>query len=223
MVSWLLTKIVDQSGNEIDYHYNQDAANGTNYPSEIDYTSNAKTGLVSYASIKFIYETRPDAILAYQSGSKFNVTQRLKEIQAFYKNDLVYDYKINYDESPNTARSRITSISQCDGSGQCLRPLTFQWQTNEMGWEDQSNPTWAPPAAFSQANKKPSNDRGAELMSAYANGLPELVYSIGLNYNNSVQQSGAWKATPSGWQSDNQFAPKVPLPYYHPPNFHTPY
>src|SRR3990167_5162636 len=83
---------VETKGGQTAYYGSTDDSrvieNGTNYPSEIDYTSNAKTGLVSYASIKFIYETRPDAILAYQSGSKFNVTQRLKEIQAFYKNDL---------------------------------------------------------------------------------------------------------------------------------------
>src|SRR3990167_4584568 len=208
VISWLLTKIVDQSGNEIDYHYNQDAANGTNYPSEIDYTSNAKTGLVSYAAVKFIYENRADPILAYQAGTKFNVTQRLKEIQSFYKNDLVYDYKINYDMSPSTDRSRISSISQCDGSGQCLRPLTFTWQNNEVGWTE-APPAWnqnLPPFSCYYGPKSDGEmdqgnlDCGVRFADMQGTGQVWMI-------QNSEKGKGVWKATPSGWQSTGEYNP----------------
>jgi RHS repeat-associated protein len=195
---WALAKIQDQAGNYITYHYNVDAANGMYYPSEIDYTANDAAGLKAYNAVKFIYETRPDPITTYQAGSLFKTTQRLKEIQVYQgtpaspASHLVYDYHLNYELAPNTYRSRITSIQQCDGAGNCLRPLQFTWQTNAAGWTLAPS-SWNPPVRLTEGVGDPhiSNaDFGVRIADVYGNGHPELLQAYGeTNIPNGTPQN----------------------------------
>jgi len=44
---------------------------------------------------------------------------------------LVYDYKLSYEQSPTTGRSRLISIQECDGNGACLPSTNFGWKNNQ--------------------------------------------------------------------------------------------
>ncbi|HBC71165.1 MAG TPA: hypothetical protein DCZ38_00070, partial [Coxiellaceae bacterium] len=131
---WNLNKIQDTVGNYLEVHYFKDEAKGSFYPVEINYTGNEKAKVLPYNSIKFIYEERPDTKTAYQAGSKNILDKRLKSIQVYQGLNLIYEYQLTYEISKNTYRSRITAIQKCSGSGACLSPTKFEWQTNEEGW-----------------------------------------------------------------------------------------
>ena len=94
----------------MEIHYDNDTVDGAFYPSEIDYTGNEGAGIKPYNKVKFIYQTRPDVITKWRAGSKSVINKRLAEIQIYTEGKLSYAYKIRYDQSPNTNRSRIISI-----------------------------------------------------------------------------------------------------------------
>ena len=108
--TWALDKIEDTAGNYMEIHYDNDTVDGAFYPSEIDYTGNEGAGIKPYNKVKFIYQTRPDVITKWRAGSKSVINKRLAEIQIYTEGKLSYAYKIRYDQSPNTNRSRIISI-----------------------------------------------------------------------------------------------------------------
>ena len=131
---WNLNKIQDTVGNYLEVIYFKDEAKGSFYPTEIKYTGNEKAKLKPYNSVKFIYEDRPDLKTSYQAGSIGTLDKRLKTIQTYQSLTLVHEYRLNYELSKNTFRSRIANIQKCTGAGVCLPPTKFEWQTNEEGW-----------------------------------------------------------------------------------------
>ncbi|MFA6409812.1 MAG: RHS repeat-associated core domain-containing protein [Gammaproteobacteria bacterium] len=196
---WALNRITDTAGNYLDVHYFKDENKGEFYPSEINYTGNAKAGLAPYNSVKFVYEDRPDKRSWYQAGSKNTIDQRLHEIKVYANSDLVYDYHFNYEISPNTYRSRLISIQQCAGDGVCLKPTTFNWQTNENGWE--SAPQFIPPTPIVDADGK---DQGVRFLDLNGTGWMSVV-------QNNGSSSGAWDNDGTGWKVNGYYVPKYPI------------
>ena len=114
--SWGLDKITDARGNYLTVAY----VSGQTYPSRIDYTGNANAGIGTYNSVQFTYDsTRVDTAAA-------NVV--LTHIKSFQGSNLIYDYQLGYRAGTSSVRSRLTSVSLCDGNGVCLAPTTFAWQ-----------------------------------------------------------------------------------------------
>ncbi len=189
---WSLNKIQDTVGNYLEVHYFKDEAKGTYYPIEINYTGNnrAEPRLLPYSSVKFIYEDRPDAKVSYQAGSKNTLDKRLKTIQTYQGSTLVYEYRLNYEISKNTFRSRITSIEKCTGSGICLPPTKFEWQTNEEGWVQSNN--YKLPDVLYGASGSPV----AVLADLNGDGLPDYVkgYSAG-----GKDYTDSWLNEGNGW------------------------
>ncbi len=209
---WALAKIQDAAGNTIQYTYLRDADHGAYYPLEIDYTSNDTTSprLTANHSLKFLYEDRPDPITTYTHGSLFKTTKRLSEIQSYQGSTLVSDYKLTYEVSPNTFRSRLINIQQCDGSGNCFRPLQFTWQTNEKGWVEA--PQWKVPELIVKSNSDPHGlnlDMGFRFMDLKGRGIPDIAVgiapaddprSIENPYTQSYFNTGAgWQTTPAAY------------------------
>jgi hypothetical protein len=142
---WTLNKVSDTKGNYFTVSYTENNTNGEYRPTRIDYTGNAGAGVTPYASVRFVYETRPttDTTLQWHAGAQVKTTQRLKNVQTFVGESLVGDYRIAYDQSPATNVSRITSVTLCDPASNCLPATTFAWQAQSgFPWNTPGSPTW---------------------------------------------------------------------------------
>ena len=66
---------------------------------------------------------------AYHAGSLQKTTVRLTKVQTFAGSTMVADYRLAYEQSPTTGRSRLTSLKLCTGASVCLPATTFGWQS----------------------------------------------------------------------------------------------
>lgn len=138
--SWAVNKVSDTKGNYYSISYVNDAANGEAYPTRIDYTGNAAAGLAPYNSVRFVYTSdRPDKSTGYHAGVMVKSTARMSGVQTFAGATMVADYRLAYETSPATGRSRIISATLCDGAGTCLPATTFAWQTGTTNYTVVSN------------------------------------------------------------------------------------
>ncbi|MGD9107984.1 MAG: SpvB/TcaC N-terminal domain-containing protein, partial [Gammaproteobacteria bacterium] len=200
---WTLNKIEDTAGNYLQVHYFKDEANGIFYPTEIDYTGNDAAGIKPYNKVEFVYADRPDTRTLYHAGSKSVLNKRLSEIKVYSGDQtgnyqLVYDYQLTYEISPNTYRSRLTSIKLSDANGNSYPATKFNWQTNDEGWEGDTNYTLPDILTY---NGKPAG----QFTDLDGNGLPDFVLST---KQGSAWWRGAWINTGKGWQK----APYFTLP-----------
>ncbi|MBU2652639.1 MAG: VCBS repeat-containing protein, partial [Bacteroidetes bacterium] len=113
-----------------------------------------------------------------------------------------YDYKINYEYSPNSFRSRITSIQECNGNGVCFKPTTFQWQTNEEGWEENKN--YIPPQPITWKGKL----QGFYLVDLNGNGLSDIIQN-----DANPSHMSAWINNGTTWVEDKSYMPPAPTTY----------
>lgn len=125
---WAANKVSDTKNNYYTVTYTNDTTNGQVYPARIDYTGNANAGLTPYNSVQFFYTSRPDVVPTYQAGSLNQMTVLLTDIKAYQGSNVVSDYQLGYRTGSSTTHSRLTSVTRCDGSGNCLAPTTFTWQ-----------------------------------------------------------------------------------------------
>ncbi len=130
-LSWALSKIADRSGNYILFHYSNNQSTGEYYVSSIEYTKNDAAPLASYASIEFVYETRPDPAIGYIAGSQTSLTQRLTKVRSKYGSQIVREYSFAYEVSPATNKSRLTGIQERAG-GLSFNPTTFTWTSDDL-------------------------------------------------------------------------------------------
>lgn len=127
-VQWLVNRIEDRKGNYMTFSYLRDAVTGENYPETIEYTGNNTASLLPYNKVTFLYETRPDAATLYglRFQQKNSLTRRLKSVQVFGQNTLIRQYNLGYTVN---RYSQLTSVTECDGSGNCFKPTVFEWQS----------------------------------------------------------------------------------------------
>ncbi|VAX01783.1 Rhs-family protein, partial [hydrothermal vent metagenome] len=129
---WPMSRVEDTVGNYAEFFYFNDKANGFTRIDQINYTGNDNGGLTPSASVKFIFEARPDQRFGYMNGSKMNVLERLTNIQTYSGSvtgvqDLVRDYSINYTESLFTNKSIVSTINECDANGLCKVATNLKW------------------------------------------------------------------------------------------------
>jgi RHS repeat-associated protein len=133
---WHVNKIIDKKGNYLTVTYNNDPTNGVVYPKHIDYTGNATASLATYNNVQFVYTTavRGDEVPTYKGGQLTQIPYLLTDIVTYNgpysgPSTAVLDYKLAYRAGTTTTHSRLTSVTQCDGTGvNCLAPTTFDWQ-----------------------------------------------------------------------------------------------
>ena len=130
---WALNKLQDSSGNYLTVTYTETSANGEYRVNRIDYTGNTAAGLSANRSVRFSYATRPDQVPMYQGGSLIKTTVRLTNVKTFVGATVVKDYRLTYNLSGATKRSRLASIQECTGAGTCLPANTFSWQNATNG------------------------------------------------------------------------------------------
>lgn len=101
---------------------------GEVYPIQIDYTGNSAAGVSPYNSVRLVYAGRTDSIPQYQAGSLTQLTVLMTNIRTYQGANLVADYQLGYRAGSTVVHSRLTSVTQCDASSNCLNPTTFTWQ-----------------------------------------------------------------------------------------------
>lgn len=134
--AWLLSRVSDRAGNVMTFSYEEDGApNGGFRPSEITYTSNSAAGVSPAYKVRFVWENRPasDYISSFAVGTLVRETKRLDRIETRYNNNVVRKYELSYQLSP-TLRSRLASVQECAGSGECLPATVFSWQDGQNAW-----------------------------------------------------------------------------------------
>lgn len=131
--TWLIRTTKDTKGNYIKYHYDKlDPIQY--YPSYIEYTGNENTGMLPYNRIEFIYEYRPDGFVqrSYQGGTTAIIGQRLKEIDVYNENRLFRRYVLEYTQSSLNNHSLLHSVTECDSSNNCFKPIVFEYTDNDQ-------------------------------------------------------------------------------------------
>jgi len=197
--TWALDKIQDRAGNYLTISYFKDEASGVFHPTEIDYTGNKTAGVTSYNRIQFVYQARDDVHTSWHAGSKTTVNKLLSDIVVYNGKTKTYDYKLKYELSPNTSRSRLVGLQLCDGSNHCLPATTFDWQTNQEGWEKVSQydtPTWI---MRPWPNSPGDKDNGVRFLDVTGNGLADMV-----QYG-AWGSANTWLHTGAGWQKTSNF------------------
>ncbi|MBI2778785.1 MAG: hypothetical protein HYX62_03225, partial [Gammaproteobacteria bacterium] len=145
IISWAMNQAQDRSGNYLTVTYNKNAATGEHYPQRIDYTANAGTGLAANRAVVFGYEGRPDIETAYAGGVKTQTAVRLNRVQAWLGAGVVREYRLTYDASAATGRSRVAGVQECGGGGVCFGVTNLGWQGSGSGgftptnWIDSGN------------------------------------------------------------------------------------
>jgi RHS repeat-associated protein len=180
---WCVSKITDTKGNYMSFSYFEDNATGEYRPTRIDYTGNAATGLLPYASVQFFYSPRPDTNVKYVSGHALRSSQILTSVQCFFGTDIVRTYLFNYDYSSFVPR--LQSLTECGTDGICFKPTIFTY-SNEDSLAFSRTPTTCVPSSFLAGTY-------TQLISGdwNADGLQDLlIYNPGDGTNNFYQNDG---------------------------------
>ena len=122
---WALNRVFDPMGNIMDLVYDENTLDQTFKIQRIDYAGNSVAATTPQSKVEFVYEARPDHRSGYLAGSVLNTTERLQRIETWTDGAKVREYRLAYDESPATGRSRLTGVTECNGNGNCLEPLDF--------------------------------------------------------------------------------------------------
>ena len=132
--AWAANKITDTVGNFLTISYTEDNANGTYQANRLDYTGNVAQA-TAY-SVQFEYaDGRLDLPPLYLAGSLIKTMKRLTKIKTFVGASLVKEYRLVYaTQTTALDRSRLASITECDGAGGCLMPISLTWTTDAGGF-----------------------------------------------------------------------------------------
>jgi len=130
---WALNCMEDLSCNRLDVSYYEDTTNGYFWPVQMDY---AYTSGTPHCSVVFEYEERDDINMVNIGASLAKITKRLSDIKTYVGSTLVLNYNLSYEYGGAAQRSRLLSVTECDGSGDCLPATTFTWETNEIGFDE---------------------------------------------------------------------------------------
>lgn len=138
IAAWALYRTINTSGNYLEWRYTKYSDTGDWYPASLLYTgklaNSAGGALAPFAEVRFLTysgtdttETRSDQIPQYKAGSKTQLTRRIRRIQTYAEGALVREYRLDYDQSPISSRSRVTQLTECAADGACLLPTLWQW------------------------------------------------------------------------------------------------
>jgi RHS repeat-associated protein len=136
---WSLDRVEDRYGNAYSIYYEYDGATGEHRVRYIQLTPDAQ--------VRFTYSERSaDQQLLYDAGSANRITHQLDAITTYIEaangpsgGTPVRRYQLRYKTSPATGRLLVDTITECGlgsaGFEVCAKPLQFEWQAGEAGFE----------------------------------------------------------------------------------------
>jgi hypothetical protein len=209
--AWAVNKVSDARGNDLAVTYAKDGANGSHSASRIDYAFSAG----SSASVRFTYQSRPDVPHANVAGSSVNIPVRLSGIRTYAGEAPVSDYRLAYQMTAATSRSRLASLTECNGDGSsCLAPLTLAWldppaAVENVGWGNGHGvgpPGWRLVDLFGNGHK------------VYHTRIDTTHFATRLNPDGTLQNwtwSGGHGEGDAGWDFADLFGEGRQLYYTH--------
>lgn len=125
VLSWLVSKELDVTGNNaIDYVY-QNQGRGEVLLQSIYYTGDGLNR--GEQQVQLSYENRLDLHFSYQAGSQFGATKRLKTIAiSSALSNGIRSYVLDYQQSQHSGRSLLSRVQYCAGSD-CSAAQQFSW------------------------------------------------------------------------------------------------
>ncbi len=170
LVSGLLSKVIDRSGNN--YVVNYTSMTGTAVPDTILWTPTSLGGATYSYTMKFNYTTNApqSSIYGFVGAAPVSNIDLLSSITIAYSGSIIRNYVLGYQASPTTTRERLISVKECSDSGAtiCLLPTSIGYQNGAAGTSGS-----ALPAVASVPQK---------LLTHYdlnGDGYPDLIYVNG--------------------------------------------
>jgi len=124
---WMLTRIVDPNGNEVEFTYSQD--NNQIYLDSIEYAVLDTTEPLF--KIDLVYLTKPTGPTSYHAGFPVKTLKLLESIDVQENASSTFVTKKSYEftyHSTSTPISRLTSVTQTAG-GESLPAIDFEYYT----------------------------------------------------------------------------------------------
>ncbi|XXY54988.1 RHS repeat-associated core domain-containing protein [Sorangium sp. So ce269] len=181
-VAWVLTRVEDRAGNAITVSYdtrqNSSAPFDFAYaPRNIEYTS--RQGEAPRRKVRFVYQSNPDNEFQYVSGVRLSQPWRLQRLEMYAlgwqspDTTLAWEYRLSYEESPTTGRSRLHQVERCGAEGSCLRAKVVEYDDTPLAFE-------AKPVAAHDAPKPHWLDGEPKplVIDADGDGRDDLIYRI---------------------------------------------
>ena len=127
--AWYIGRAEDQLGNYMTFNYV--SYGNTVYPNQIAYGKNTN-GNGSFNYINFVYEDEPYTIPSYHvNGCTVRMPKRLKTINTTNGSSVYRTFEFNYSyvSLGNSNFSALSSVTEKNGIGSSLSPITFTWQS----------------------------------------------------------------------------------------------
>ena len=125
VATWFISKEQDRKGNQIQYGYQEESANGVAYPVTIQYGSKNDA---TQNKILFSYEQRVDPLLSWREGSKQWMAKRLIAIETQSASTTARKYTLSYEGRP----SKLVGLQECGADSVCKEPIKFVWGSGEI-------------------------------------------------------------------------------------------
>lgn len=150
---WKIDQLIDSDTNTLHYHYADVSGNGEVQLTNVTYGGNTSQGVAENLSVELVYEDRPDTSSTWSRGEQYSQTKRISEINTKVGEIVVTNYKLSYEQGSVTGASRLVSLQQCAGNGDCYRPSVFEYAAETQN--DWVSSALSLPAPLQTNNGKP--------------------------------------------------------------------
>jgi RHS repeat-associated protein len=135
-ITWSISRIADRSGNAITFTYDTDQTQRRHRPLQIDYTSSSLGGARYRVYFQYQGADRSDPVVEIKptgTGGGTHVETRLLDKLLLQHDGSTYrEYRFAYGTGAGTD-SRLTSVTACVPTDDCLPATTFQWESATAG------------------------------------------------------------------------------------------
>ncbi len=112
-VVWGVSRLSDRAGNFARFRYRAKGSGAMLALDRVEYSGNDAANVAPHASVRFVYESRPDVRDMYGPTGLTTISIRLAQVQTFVGESLVRRYVLSYVPSSSTGRSLLFRIQEC--------------------------------------------------------------------------------------------------------------
>jgi RHS repeat-associated protein len=126
-----ITSVKDVAGNEIRYHYRDDASQNIGW---IEYTTRVGDASPGPYRVDFDYKQRGIPLEAYAGDARRIQDNALDVIRVSGPNGDAWKYTLGYERSPATTQLRLATVQLCS-YGTCTQKRQFEYADEKPEWE----------------------------------------------------------------------------------------